>query len=69
MTLAEVREQFHKLCIELQVTPAQIIKRRGTAKVQEARKIIIKTLYASGAKTWQIKEVLPRDSTTLTKYR
>jgi len=65
MNLAEVRELFHKLCVQHGVEPQKIIRKHGVSKVREARVLIIQEMYEAGAKTWQIKEIIPRDDSTL----
>jgi len=65
MNLAEVRELFHKLCVQHNIEPQKIILKHGVSKVREARALIIKAMYEAGAKTWQIKEIIPRDDSTL----
>lgn len=65
MTLAEARRLFDALCKDNGVKQSQIIRRRGLPKICEARIRIIQDLHAAGAKVWQIKEIIPRDETTI----
>lgn len=65
MTLAELRRMFDKLCVEYDVTPEQIIRRHGKAKISEARTLIMQEMRRHGAKVWQIQEIIPRDQTTI----
>jgi len=65
LTLAQAQVLFIELCLQYEVDPMKIIRRSRNAKVCEARILIIKDMYKAGARTWQIKEIIPRDDSTL----
>lgn len=65
MNVQKVKELFFSLCIKHDIDPLKIIRRHGTADVREKRMLIVREMYEAGAKTWQIKEIIPRDSSTL----
>ena len=65
MTTLEAKELFHALCLKYKVDPRKVIRRGRNSIVCEARMLIIKDLYAAGVKTGQIRQIIPRDPSTL----
>lgn len=69
MTLHEIKELFFKLCTKHGADPNKMIRRTRMAHECEQRILIIKDMYAAGAKTWQIQKIIPRDESTLRHAR
>ena len=69
MILDEALTLFKSLCVKHKADPIRMIRRTRNAMECEQRILIIKDMYEAGAKTWQIRKIIPRDESTLRHAR